>query len=488
MSHPLQEYTSSQLNSKRRQASIFDFGATKKRRQEYPPSPPSSSPVKKYDDYNPQEFHVLEKSPVPFDLTSCSPAHLRSGINSLNHTNASLLSRLQWREMDGLRRHVMAKNLIPHKYDGAEGIAVAIEDCPLPVLCGVSSSSSNGLWIGLQAGSVLNINSQLQPVNSLHLHNNAILDMSSGAGMPGFLATASGDKSVVLWDTTQSEDATAIRQYYCGNGGSIRKVASHDSAGLLAAASRSGAVAIIDPRAEDPILNMHTNAHFTLFGKKGGHRLSKYEKDCKYSLTAIDWITDTTLATASGVNSEVRIWDTRYLKPDGPSGIQNVEGKVTRPVTVFKSEETSGVTDLHYDKQSKILYSVGHKTVSGFGCNYGAYTGQNITLSRTLDSCLPPVVTAPIDHRSFYSASAITDGYLAVGEGSETINILSLPDSIASVSQGMESRRVNADSSGSMANVNGTMEVAALSWVDGTLMGCTDAGVAFRINEKAIRT
>lgn len=486
MPRPLQEVTSSQLNRKRRQASIFDFGAIKKRRQEYPPSPPSSSPIKRNDDYNPQEFQVLEKSPVPFDLTSCQPAHLRSGINSLSH-NASLLSRLQWREMDGLRRHVMTTNIIPHRYDGAEGIAAAIEYCPLPVLCGVSSSSTNGLWIGLQGGTVLNINSQFQPVNTLQMHDNAILDMSTGAGMPGFLATASGDKSVMLWDTAHSEDG-AIRQYCCGNGGSIRKVASHDSAGLLAAASRSGAVAIIDPRAEDPILNMHTNAHYTLFGKNGGTRLTKYEKDCKYGLTAIDWITDTTLATASGVNSEVRIWDTRYLKPDGPTGIQNVQGKVTRPVAVFKSEETSGVTDLHYDKQSKILYSVGHRTLSGFGCNYGAYVGQNATLSRSLDSCLPPVVSAPIDHRSFYSASAITDGYLAVGEGSETINILSLPDSIASVSKGMESRRVVADSSGSMANVNGAMEVAALSWVGGTLMGCTDAGVAFRINEKPLRS
>ncbi|KAG5369004.1 hypothetical protein CJU90_1255 [Yarrowia sp. C11] len=478
MSHPLQEISPSQLN-KRRQASIFDFGATKKRRQEYPPSPPSSSPVKRTDDYNPTVFQLREESPVPFDIATCGPAHLISGINSLSH-NASFLSRLQWREMDGLKRHIMAKNLIPHRYTHATGVAAAIEDCPLPVLCGASSSTTSGFWIGTQDGKAVNVNNQLQHVNTLQMHNNAILDMSAGAGLPGYLATASGDKTVILWETAQNQDVI-MRQYCCGGGASVRKVASHDSAQLLAAASRSGSVSVIDIRAEEPIMNLHANAHYTLFGK--GPRLTKLEKLFRPGLTAIDWITDTTLATACSANSEVRIWDTRYLKQDGHSGINSVEGKASKPVALFKSEDPRGVTDLHYDKQSKILYAVGHKSVSGYSCNYGAYTGMSTTLSPSLESWLPPVVSAPVENRSFYSASAITDGYLAVGEGSQTVNIFSLPDSLSAVSRGMEGRRVATDASGAMTNVNGIMEVAALSWVDGTLMGCTDAGVAFRVDE-----
>jgi WD40 repeat protein len=482
MSHPLQEFSPSQLN-KRRQASIFDFGATKKRRHEYPPSPPSSSPIKRTDDYTSAEFSTLEKSPVPFEIAVCLPSHLRSGINSLSH-NASFLSRLQWREMDGLRRHIMTQNPIPHRYAQATGIAVAIEDCPLPVLCGISSSSTNGFWIGTQDGKAVNVNKQLQHVNTIQMHNNAILDMSTGAGLPDFLATASGDKSVILWETAQNEDVI-VRQYFCGNGGSVRKVASHDSAQLLAAASRSGSVTVIDARSEEPIMNLHANAHHTLFGK--GPRLTKIEKAVKPGLTAIDWITDTTLATACGTDSEIRIWDTRYLKQDGHSGIMFVEGRASKPVALFKSEEKSGVTDLHYDKQSNILYSVGHKSVCGYSCNYGAYLGMDTVLSPNLDSWQPPVVSAPVEARSFYSGSAITDGYLAVGEGSETVNVFSLPDSLSTVSRGMEGRRVAADASGSMTNVNGAMEVAALSWVDGTLMGCTDAGVVFRVDEKDYR-
>lgn len=412
------------------------------------------------------------KSPVPFELD----CHLKSGINSLSN-NASFLSKLQWREMDGLKRYFKQ----PHKYTNALGVAAAIEDCHLPVLCGTSSSSLPGLWVGTQSGNVVNINDQLQPAGGgWQVHNNAILDICSGPGLDGYMATASGDKSIILWDTKYSSNEV-VRQYNCGNGGSIRKVVPHHSAKLLAAASRSGWVSVIDTRSSDPIMTLHTNAHYTLAGKTA--RLSKAEKAAKPGLTAIDWITDTTLATGAGNNSEIRIWDTRYLKKDGPSGINEVEGKAARPVALFRSEDNKGVTDLHYDQTAKILYSVGHKSVSGYSCNYGSYTGMNTTLTHDLDTWLPPVLSAPVENRTFYSGSAITDGYLAVGEGADTVSIFSLPDSFASVSQGMECKKVAADASGSLVNVNGAMEIAALSWVQGTLMGCTDAGVVFRIDE-----
>ncbi|KAG5361001.1 hypothetical protein CJU89_4103 [Yarrowia sp. B02] len=466
--------------NRRRQASIFDFGTTKKRRTEYPLSPPSSSPIKREE--CPSEAEELEKTPVPFDLSACMPAHLKSGINTIS-SNASLLSRLQWREMEGVQKHLMYKIMTLNKYEETRGVAVTIEDCHVPILSGTSASNTGGFWVGTQDGQCLHINTHLQHVGGIQVHNNAILDMSSGAGLPDFLATASGDKSVILWETAQSENV-AIRQYYCGNGGSIRKVASHDSAQLLAAASRSGSVSIIDARATDPIMTLHTNAHHTLFGK--GPRLTKVEKGLKPGITAIDWITDTTLATACGLNSEIRIWDTRYLKQDGHTGIMEVEGRANRPVALFQSEANAGITDIHYDRDSRILYSVGHKTVCGYSCDYGAYIGQDTAFSPSLDSHLPPVLSAAVDNRSFYSASSITEGYLAVGEGSDTVNIFALPDSIGSLRYGMRGTRIAADS-GSMVNVNGAMEIAALNWVDDILMGCTDAGVVFRIDHNEDR-
>lgn len=471
MSRPLEELTQSQLN-KKRQASIFDYASPKRRKEEYPLSPPSSSPLKCSD---PRLQFSGEKLDIVFELPP-TPAYLRSGINTLSR-DASFLTRLQWKEMSGLlERGNLFKQ--PHRYEHATASAIPIEDCDVPVLCGSSARSLPGLWLGTQQGKVISVGEDMQATMGPEIHNNAVLDICAGAGSGELVATASGDKSVILWDAAQS--GQSIRQYKVGNGASVRKIATHTSTGLLAAVSRSGTATIIDWRAQHPIKVINTNAHYTLHGK--GTRLTKAEREKRPGLTAVEWITDTTFATASDSSSEVRIWDTRYLSRDGPSGINGVEGKATRPVALFGNREKAGVTALHYDTGSRILYSISHKTVSGYSCDYGDYADMNVSLVPNFAS-KPPVVSAAVQGRTFYSGSAIRDGYLAVGENAGHTNIFSLPDSIRNVQQGLESVRIFADSSGHIMTSEKPSEIAALSWVGDTLMGCTDLGVAFQVDE-----
>ena len=135
-------------------------------------------------------------------------------------------------------------------------------------------------------------------------HNNAIFDVNWDATTRTTLATASADQTVRLWDAT-----TASPVYcYAGHSGSVKcVVGSAWMGGVWASGGRDGYARVWDSRvAGGGVACVAVDAQQRKRGRRSALSASS-------TVTAVAWLDERQLCTASSSSACARIWDVRFL-------------------------------------------------------------------------------------------------------------------------------------------------------------------------------
>ena len=182
-------------------------------------------------------------------------------------------------------------------------------------------------------------------------HNNAVFDVQWDAATHCTLATASADQTVRLWDA-----ATAAPTYkYGGHGGSVKCVAgSAWQAGVWASGGRDGQARVWDSRvAGGDVACVAVDAPQRKRGRRPAPPASS-------TVTAVAWLDERQLCTASSSSACARVWDVRFL---------STSSRQQRCVRVLGEEERGGrqygVSSLHVDSggQHVLLSCTNHELV-----------------------------------------------------------------------------------------------------------------------------
>lgn len=155
----------------------------------------------------------------------------------------------------------------------------------------------------------------------MNCHDNAVFDISFSPD-DFQMATASGDQSVRIFDV-QKQLCTSVLQ---GHRSSIKQVAFNPlNPFILTSCSRDGSINIWDTRcvgirSEDLIIHKPVSsidqAHTPLITRGRGAK-----KRVDVSVTAVTWIEEHKIASASELNAEIKLWDIRATQKKGKAAV-----------------------------------------------------------------------------------------------------------------------------------------------------------------------
>ena len=135
-------------------------------------------------------------------------------------------------------------------------------------------------------------------------HHNAIFDVSWDASTHTTLATASADQTVRLWDATTASPVNC----YGGHSGSVKCVVSSAwMPGVWVSGGRDGHARVWDSRAPDGhVASVAVDAQ-----QRKRHR--RPTLSASSTVTAVAWLDDRQLCTATSSSACARLWDMRFL-------------------------------------------------------------------------------------------------------------------------------------------------------------------------------
>lgn len=183
-----------------------------------------------------------------------------------------------------------------------------------PLACSFSKTQNHILAVVDEDGGILILNTKRKGLHAIsqdwHCHKNAIFDVD---WMPGEhqLVTASGDKTVALWDVEKEEKTCSFR----GHTSSVKTVRFlPGSSAIFATGARDGQVMIWDKRVKEkdgvkPAVNIIRNAHKLTQSSTSKKR--RTQQDGPQSVTAVLFQDDNTIITTGSTDRAIKVWDIR---------------------------------------------------------------------------------------------------------------------------------------------------------------------------------
>ncbi|XP_054166634.1 denticleless protein homolog [Oppia nitens] len=267
---------------------------------------------------------------------------------------------------------------------GAPPLAMAMND-------GLLSVANDG-------GDMALVNSRDMTVRKTwRAHNNAIFDVKWRPSSDDHLGTASGDKSITIWDVNKVEK---VYSYECAHNGSIKSIDFKDQ-NVVASGSRDGLIKIWDLRCgRGGSVIVIENAHLShLPSYKSSPKVRSQKSSPLNSVTCVSFNSHNEYLYSSGANDgTIKLWDLRKCR-------RNKMNK-TFPVPIKqlylgskKCSPSHGFTYITFASNNRLFASCSDHSIYGF-CG---------------DMSFPSVKCIGLQVNNFTRINTFRDNYLISG-------------------------------------------------------------------------